>query len=141
MVHIFSYNRSKTPLSTYHTGHLILSLVLRAPALRLRYLLIRIRTPRSRFPLSLAVIMIVIVIMAMSIACALSPRWPCGSIIPRITITTRVARALISRLIDSLRSVVYAADCLSLASCPLQKQNSESNSKITKDKTGRQRPK
>jgi hypothetical protein len=58
--------------------------------------------------------MVVIVIMVISMP--LFPRRPRRSIILTITITVRVARALITRLVDPLGSVVYAADYVPLVS-------------------------
>lgn len=88
--------------------HKFLSFILCAPALMLRHLLVRIRTPRP--PLPLPTFLVMIVIMPMSMSMPLFPRWLRRAIIPTITITTRVTRALITRLVDSFRSMVYAAD-------------------------------
>lgn len=109
----FFIHSYQTSLS--RNGPYVLALILGAPALRLRYLLIRIRTPRSTllFPLSLPMIVVVIVIMSMPTSRSLSPRRPSRPIVPTITITARITRALIARLIDAFRRMIYATNCLS----------------------------
>jgi hypothetical protein len=113
-----SHNHIKTPSFSTLNHSPTLSLILSTLTFRLTHFLIRIRTPRSPLPLSRPLSVIMIVIMSMSMPTALFPHRPCGPIIPAITITTRITRALITRLVDSFRSVVYAADYL-LSALPL----------------------
>ena len=98
-----------------------LSLILRSPALILRYFFVGIRTPRSplAFPiLRLAIPMIMVVVMIVPVpvptSIPLPSRRPRRPVVPRIAIRG-VTRALITRLAEFFWRMVYAANYIPLA--------------------------